>query len=110
MQLRYWDFRPLSELHLKSNTIYGGAYQGDYPLESKQVIKAIDSFIENHSDVILKDKVNQYRKTKNAKTITASGYLNFLKKNSNVYNDVINEYSTKIVILFVTIAPSITNV
>lgn len=85
------EYERLDYYQLKSNTIYGGAYQGDYPLESKQVINAIDSFIENHSDVILKDKVNQDRKTKNAKTITASGYLNFLKKNSNVYNDVIND-------------------
>ena len=85
------EYERLDYYQLKSQTVYGAAYQGNYSLESKQIITAIDFYIESTSDVILKDKVNQDRQTKNPKTSTARGYLNFLRRNSDIYDAVIKD-------------------
>lgn len=85
------EFERLDYYQLKSQTVYGKSYQGDYNQESAQIISAIDSFVERTTNTNLKEKINQDRETKNPKTSTAKGYLNFLRKNSEIYDSIIND-------------------
>ncbi len=84
-------YERLDYYQLKSQTIYGSAYQGDYTNESTQIIDAIDLFVDNFGDNNFKKKVYQDRQTKNPKTNTAKGYLNYLKKNTVIYDAIMND-------------------
>lgn len=85
------EYERLDYYQLKSQTIYGSAYQGNYTFESAQIIDAIDSFIENYGDNNLKKNIYQDRQTKNPKTSTAKGYLNYLKNNTSVYDAILKD-------------------
>ena len=83
-------YERLDYYQLKSQTIYGRAYQGDYTSESARIINAIDLCVENLGDNNLKDRIYQDRQTKNSKTSTAKGYLNYLKDTS-IYDAIMND-------------------
>ena len=85
------EYERLDYYQLKSQTIYGRAYQGDYTSESAHIINAIDLFVERFGENNLKEKIYQDRQTKNPKTSTAKGYLNFLKKNTSIYDTIIHD-------------------
>lgn len=84
------EFERLDYYQLKSQTFYGGAYKGNYELETQNVIKAIDNFICKNGDAAISEKIISDRANKNPKTSTAKGYLNFLK-NTSIYDKLMND-------------------
>ncbi len=84
------EFERLDYYQLKSQTFYGGAYKGNYELETQNVIKAIDNFISKNGDADISEKIISDRANKNSKTGTAKGYLNFIK-NTSIYDDLLND-------------------
>lgn len=87
------EYERLDYYQLKTQTIYGSVYQGDYTSESTQIIDAIDSFVDNFGNNNLKERIYQDRQTKNPKTGTAKGYLNYIKEHGHIgiYDAVMND-------------------
>ena len=84
------QYERLDYYQLKSQTIFGSAYQGDYELESRELINAIDTFVSIFGDEKLKIKVSDDRAKQQPKTNTAKGYLRFIRT-SHIYNDLLKD-------------------
>jgi hypothetical protein len=84
------QYERLDYYQLKSQTIYGSAYQGDYLSESQAIISTIDDFVCAYGGEDLKTKVNDDRAKKQPRTNTAKGYLNFIRA-SHIYNDLLKD-------------------
>lgn len=85
------EYERLDYYQLKSQTIYGGAYQGNYQEESRQIIKAIEAAINEYGNIDIKAKIEKEQEKNNPRTNTAKGYLGFIKENDlQIYNIIIN--------------------
>ena len=90
------EYERLDYYQLKSQTIYGVAYQGNYQEESRQIIKAIEAAINEFGNNEIKVKIEKEQEKNNPRTNTAKGYLSFIKENDfQIYNIIINAQSFK---------------
>lgn len=74
-------FERLNYYQLKSQSIYGSSYKGDYSDDKKEMISIIEQIIEQSSNNDLKIKIENEREKKQSKVDTPAGYLNFIKAN-----------------------------
>lgn len=84
------QYERLDYYQLKSQTIYGSAYQGNYELESGNLIKSIDNFISIQGSEELKSKIADDKTKKQPRTSTAKGYLRFIR-NNHIYQDLLKD-------------------
>ncbi|MBP5516219.1 MAG: type V CRISPR-associated protein Cas12a/Cpf1 [Bacteroidales bacterium] len=73
-------FERLDYYQLKGKTFYGALYKGDYEKESSAIKLAIDKFITNNGNTIIREKINTEKRKRQPKVSTAIGYLKFLRQ------------------------------
>lgn len=86
------QYERLDYYQLKSQTIYGSSYIGDYAKESRAIINAIDDFVHQNGNAKIKAQIEADRAKKTPKTSTAIGYLTFVKEKDIVrFNDLLKD-------------------
>lgn len=84
------SFERLDYYQLKSQSIYGNSYIGDYLQDKQEMISVIDNFIVNSSNEDLKTEIENERTKKQPKINTPIGYLHFIhEKNKDIYDALI---------------------
>ena len=75
------EYERLDYYQIKGKTFYGSAYKGNYEQECRDIINAIDGFIEKQSKKITKPK-----------NVTAIGYLNHIQEqDEELYNNLLHD-------------------
>lgn len=77
-------YERLNYYQLKSKTIYGKAYKGNYTEETKNIIESILSFAQRTCDRRTVDGIKEHIKSK---SLTTNSLLNYVKQNLS-YDDV----------------------
>lgn len=86
------QYERLDYYQLKSQTIYGNSYIGDYAKESRAIINAIDVFVHQNGNAKIKAHIEADRAKKTPRTSTAIGYLTFIKEKDIVcYNNLLED-------------------
>lgn len=86
-------FERLNYYQLKSQSIYGSSYRGNYSEDKERMISVIDKFIEKSFNGELKRKVKEEqekRLKKSSRINTPNGYLTFIKEvDSDEYGNLL---------------------